>query len=49
MPATSIAHKSEEALGGLRSVLVLQRRDHQRLNELLAQVRTTSGAEQDGC
>ncbi|MCW2763210.1 MAG: hypothetical protein JWR85_3411 [Marmoricola sp.] len=44
---TPIAIQTEEQLGGSWSVLVRQRRDHERLNELLRQVRATSGEEQD--
>ena len=50
MPATpprSIAGQSVEALGGPGSIIVRQRRDHQRLNELVRRVRATDGAEQD--
>jgi hemerythrin superfamily protein len=43
----SIAGRSVEALGGPTSVIVRQRRDHQRLSELIAQVRATRGDEQD--
>lgn len=44
---TSIAHQSIEELGGAGSVLVRQRTDHQRLDELLRKVRATGGTEQD--
>ena len=44
---TSIARQSVEELGGTTSVLVRQRRDHERLDELLRRVRTTAGTEQD--
>jgi hypothetical protein len=43
----SIANQTEAELGGPASVLVRQRRDHVRLNELLAEVRNTSGEAQD--
>jgi hemerythrin superfamily protein len=43
----SIAGQSIYELGGSASVLVRQRNDHARLNELLLQVRSTSGDEQD--
>jgi hypothetical protein len=43
----SISEQPESALGGSQSVLVRQRRDHERLAELMRTVRTTSGAEQD--
>lgn len=44
---TSIAHQSIEELGGAASVLVRQRRDHERLDELLRRVRVTADTEQD--
>ena len=44
---TSIAHQTEAQLGGNWSVLTRQRRDHQRLDELLAKVRSTTGDERD--
>jgi hemerythrin superfamily protein len=43
----SIAGQSVEALGGPGSIIVRQRRDHQRLNELVGRVRATEGEEQD--
>ncbi|MCW3041597.1 MAG: hypothetical protein JWM31_3502 [Solirubrobacterales bacterium] len=43
----SIAGQTEEELGGRWSVLVRQRRDHQRLADLLQEVRATHGEEQD--
>ncbi len=43
----SISEQPESALGGGQSVLVRQRRDHERLAALMRTVRTTSGAEQD--
>jgi hemerythrin superfamily protein len=43
----SIADQSVEALGGTRSIIVRQRRDHQRLAELVERVRATDGEEQD--
>lgn len=43
----SIAQQSVEQLGGEGSVLVRQRRDHERLDVLLQQVRATTGEEQD--
>jgi hemerythrin superfamily protein len=45
--STSIAGMSVAELGGPNSVLVRQRNDHVRLNELLGQVRRTRGEEQD--
>ena len=44
---TSIAYQSIEELGGAGSVLVRQRRDHERLDELLRRVRATADTEQD--
>ncbi len=44
---TSIAYQSIEELGGAGSVLVRQRRDHERLDELLRRVRPTADTEQD--
>ena len=46
-PLISIAGQSVEALGGPRSIIVRQRRDHQRLNELVQQIRAADGDEQD--
>jgi hypothetical protein len=43
----SVARQSETELGGVASVLVRQRRDHARLNELLGEARRTSGEAQD--
>ncbi|MCW2525509.1 MAG: hypothetical protein JWM76_369, partial [Pseudonocardiales bacterium] len=43
----SIAHQSEIELGGAGSILVRQRRDHVRLDELLKRVSDTSGIERD--
>ena len=43
----SIAGRSVEELGGPGSIIVRQRRDHQRLDELVGQVRATSGEAQD--
>ncbi len=43
----SIADQTEAELGGAWSILVRQRRDHQRLDVLLDRVRATAGAEQD--
>jgi hemerythrin superfamily protein len=43
----SIANQSEAELGGPASVLVRQRRDHVRLNELLKEARAASGDAQD--
>ena len=45
--STSIAQMSVAELGGRTSVLVRQRADHVRLDELLRQVRRTRGEEQD--
>ena len=47
MPLPSIAGQSAEALGGPGSIIVRQRRDHERLRELVSRVRAASGAEQD--
>ena len=44
---TSIAYQSIEELGGAGSVLVRQRRDHERLDELLRRVRAPAETEQD--
>lgn len=44
---TSIAHQTDEELGGRASVLVRQRRDHVELDRLLSRLVTTRGAEQD--
>ena len=44
---TSIAKLTVEQLGGPGSVLVRQRKDHQRLDELLDRVRATTGDAQD--
>jgi hypothetical protein len=46
-PLPSIAGQSVEALGGPRSIIVRQRRDHERLNQLVQRVRATEGDEQD--
>ena len=46
-PPQSVAGRSVEALGGPGSIIVRQRRDHQRLAELVARVRATDGEEQD--
>jgi hemerythrin superfamily protein len=43
----SIAHRSVADLGGPRSVIVRQRRDHQKLDELLREVRASRGEAQD--
>lgn len=43
----SIAGQSVEALGGPGSIIVRQRRDHERLAELVAHVRAAEGDEQD--
>ncbi len=43
----SIAGQSLEQLGGRRSVLAHQRRDHEELDGLLRRLRTTRGDEQD--
>lgn len=43
----STAHQSEAELGGRWSVLVRQRRDHVRLDELLRRVAATTGDDQD--
>jgi hemerythrin superfamily protein len=43
----SIAGRSVEELGGPGSIIVRQRRDHERLHELVGRVRATEGAEQD--
>jgi hemerythrin superfamily protein len=45
--SASIAAQSIDELGGSASVLVRQRDDHARLNELLRQIRSTSGDDQD--
>jgi hypothetical protein len=42
----SIAHQGVEELGGVRSVLSRQRRDHARLAELIADARASSGDRQ---
>ena len=44
---TSLADQDETELGGPLSVLVRQRRDHVRLDELLHQLEATSGEDQD--
>lgn len=44
---SSIAGAPVEALGGAGSIIVRQRRDHERLRELVARVRATEGDEQD--
>lgn len=46
-PLPSIADQSVEALGGPGSIIVRQRREHQRLDELARRVRATAGDEQD--
>jgi len=46
-PLPSIAGQSVEALGGPRSIIVRQRRDHERLNELVQRVRAARGEQQD--
>ena len=46
-PLPSIAGQSVAALGGAGSIIVRQRRDHERLHELVKQVRAADGAEQD--
>ncbi len=43
----SIAHQTDEQLGGRASVLVRQRRDHEELDRLLTRLRAATGAEQD--
>jgi hemerythrin superfamily protein len=43
----SIADQSVDALGGSGSIIVRQRRDHERLSELIDRVRATTGADQD--
>jgi len=43
----SIAGRSVEALGGPGSILVRQRRDHERLHDLVGRIRAASGDEQD--
>jgi hemerythrin superfamily protein len=43
----SVADRSVDALGGRGSIIVRQRRDHERLSELIDRVRATTGAEQD--
>jgi hypothetical protein len=43
----SISDQTIEQLGGPGSVLVRQRRDHERLNLLLARIRATEGQQQD--
>lgn len=43
---TSIAHQSLRELGGRSSILARQRSDHARLEQLLQQLRSTSGQEQ---
>ena len=44
----SIAHQSDEELGGSLSVLVRQKRDHQDLDTLLDELLATAGEEQQG-
>src|ERR687886_349371 len=44
---TSIAHQNEAELGGRSSVLTRQRRDHEELDRLLTQLRSTTGSAQD--
>jgi hypothetical protein len=46
-PLPSIADQSVEALGGPGSIIVRQRREHQRLDELARRVRATEGDERD--
>lgn len=43
----SIAHQTIDQLGGSASLLTRQRRDHERLDELLGRLAQTSGAAQD--
>ena len=47
VPLRSVADQTEEQLGGPASVLVRQRRDHARLDELLDAAARTRGAQQD--
>ena len=47
LTTTSIAHQSEEQLGGPGSVFARQRRDHIELDGLLRRIRETEGDEQD--
>jgi hypothetical protein len=44
---TSLSDQDEASLGGAASVLVRQKRDHIRLDQLLHRLRATTGAEQD--
>jgi hemerythrin superfamily protein len=46
-PPPSIAGQSVEALGGPGSIIVRQRRDHERLDALVKRIRATDGSEQD--
>jgi hemerythrin superfamily protein len=46
-PLKSVAGQSVEALGGPGSIIVRQRREHQRLDDLARRVRNTESAEQD--
>ena len=46
-PLPSIAGQSVEALGGPGSIIVRQRREHERLDELARRARSTEGDEQD--
>ena len=46
-PLPSIAGRSVEALGGPGSIIVRQRREHERLDELARRARSTEGDEQD--
>lgn len=47
VPLRTVADQTEEQLGGSASVLVRQRRDHARLDELLDAAARTRGPEQD--
>jgi hemerythrin superfamily protein len=44
---TSIARQTVDELGGAGSVLVRQRRDHEKLDELMGEVRSSTGAGRD--
>ena len=46
-PARTLAEQDESELGGPMSVLVRQKRDHVRLDELLSLLQQSSGPEQD--
>ncbi len=46
-PLPSVAEQSVEALGGPASIIVRQRREHARLQELARRVRAAEGDEQD--